>query len=88
MKKLNYILDLFKLIIAKLVSPILKINKSNRDIWIVGERKSEAKDNGYLVSAAGYTYKSKKKKGEVVAEAWAVKCVASYDEIWDEGEGA
>lgn len=47
MKKLNYILDLFKLIIAKLVSPILKINKSNRDIWIVGERKSEAKDNGY-----------------------------------------
>lgn len=47
MKKLSYILDLFKLIIAKLISPILKTNKSNRDIWIVGERKSEAKDNGY-----------------------------------------
>ena len=47
MKKLCYLLDLFKLIIAKLISPILKINKSNRDIWIVGERKSEAKDNGY-----------------------------------------
>lgn len=47
MKKLSYLLDLFKLIIAKLISPILKINKSNRDIWIVGERKSEAKDNGY-----------------------------------------
>lgn len=47
MKKLCYLLDLFKLIIAKLISPILKVNKSNRDIWIVGERKSEAKDNGY-----------------------------------------
>lgn len=47
MKKLSYLLDLFKLIIAKLISPILKVNKSNRDIWIVGERKSEAKDNGY-----------------------------------------
>ena len=50
--------------------------------------RNEAKDNNYLVSAAGYTYKSKKKKGEVVAEAWVVKCVAVYDEVWDEGEGA
>ena len=49
--------------------------------------RNEAKDNGYLVSAAGYTYKSKKKKREVVAEAWVVKCVAVYDEVWDEGEG-
>ena len=50
--------------------------------------RNEAKENGYLVSAAGYTYKSKKKKGEIVAEAWVVKCVAVYDEGWDEGEGA
>ena len=50
--------------------------------------RNEAKDNGYLVQSAGYTYKSKKKKGEVVAEAWVVKCVAVYDEVWDEGEGA
>jgi hypothetical protein len=25
--------------------------------------RNEAKDNGYLVQSAGYTYKSKKKKG-------------------------
>jgi lysyl-tRNA synthetase class II len=50
--------------------------------------RNEAKDNGDLVQSAGYTYKSKKKKGEVVAEAWVVKCVAVYDEVWDEGEGA
>ena len=49
--------------------------------------RNEAKDNGYLVQSAGYTHKSKKKKGEVVAEAWVVKCVAVYDEVWDEGEG-
>lgn len=48
MNKISYILDVFKLIVAKCVSPVLKIiNKENRDIWIVGERKSEAKDNGY-----------------------------------------
>lgn len=50
--------------------------------------RNDAKEQGYLVGAAGYTYKSKKKKGEIVAEAWVVKCVAVYDEVWDEGEGA
>ena len=50
--------------------------------------RNEAKENGYLVQSAGYTYKSKKKKGEVVAEAWVVKCVAVYDEVWDVAESA
>jgi hypothetical protein len=50
--------------------------------------RAKAKEEGYTVGAAGYTYKTKKKKGEVVAEAWVVKCVAIYDEVWDEGEGA
>ena len=50
--------------------------------------RTRAREDGYTVGAAGYTYKAKKKKGEVVAEAWVVKCVAIYDEVWDEGEGA
>ena len=50
--------------------------------------RTKAAEEGYTVGAAGYTYKAKKKKGEIVAEAWVVKCVAIYDEIWDEGEGA
>lgn len=50
--------------------------------------RAKAKEENYTVGAAGYTYKTKKKKGEVVAEAWVVKCVAIYDEVWDEGEGA
>lgn len=50
--------------------------------------RNDAKEEGYVVGAAGYTYKAKKKKGEVVAEAWVVKCVAIYNEAWDEGEGA
>ena len=49
--------------------------------------RANANEEGYTVGAAGYTYKAKKKKGEIVAEAWIVKCVAIYDEIWDEGEG-
>lgn len=46
-----------------------------------------AAQNHYTVAAAGYTYKTKKKKGEVVAEAWVCKCVAEYNAIWEEDEG-
>lgn len=47
----------------------------------------EAIKNHYTVAAAGYTYKTKTKKGEVVAEAWICKCVAEYNKIWEEDEG-
>jgi hypothetical protein len=49
--------------------------------------RKEAAKEGYTVKSAGWSYKAKKKKGEVVAEAWITKCVAVYDEIWDEMEG-
>lgn len=48
--------------------------------------RAKASEEGYTVGAAGYTYKAKKKKGEIVAEAWIVKCVAIYNEIWDDEE--
>ena len=49
--------------------------------------RADAKEGGYTVGAAGYTYKAKKKKKDgIVAEAWIVKCVAIYDEVWDEEE--
>lgn len=46
----------------------------------------KAPQEGYTVAAAGYTYKTKKKKGEVVAEAWICKCIAEYNGIWEEDE--
>ena len=50
--------------------------------------RAKAAEEGYTVGSAGYTYKAKKKKNiGVVAEAWVVKCVAIYEEVWDEGEG-
>lgn len=47
MVKLKYIGDAIKLLIAYCIAIILKLSPSNRDIWLIGERKSEAKDNGY-----------------------------------------
>lgn len=47
----------------------------------------DAEKNRYIPTAAGYTYKTKKKKGEIIAEAWVCKCVAVYNPIWEEDEG-
>lgn len=46
--------------------------------------REDAEKERYTVQSAGYTYKTKKKG----SKAWVVKCVAAYDEIWDEGEGS
>jgi len=45
-----------------------------------------AAERHYTVAAAGYTYKTKKKKGEIIAEAWVCKCVAEYNPVWEEDE--
>ena len=45
-----------------------------------------AAQNHYTVAAAGYTYKTKTKKGEVIAEAWICKCVAEYNKVWEDDE--
>ena len=47
MHKLKYVVDGLKLIVAYCIAKILRLFKSNRDIWLIGERKDEAKDNGY-----------------------------------------
>lgn len=49
--------------------------------------RNEAAQKGYKVKSAGWTRRTKKKKQVEVAEAWVVKCVAVYDDVWDEGEG-
>lgn len=45
--------------------------------------RKEAQEKGYVVGANGYTYKTKKSKGEIVDEAWICKCTAIYNDVWD-----
>lgn len=52
----------------------------------INEFRLSAKKDGYTVKAAGYTYKTKKTKGEIIGEAWIVKCVAVYNDIWEADE--
>lgn len=48
--------------------------------------RKEAKEKGYTVQSAGWTIVEKKKAHAVIGTAWKVKCVAIYDNVWDEGE--
>ncbi len=52
----------------------------------IEEFRLKAASEGYTVAAAGYTYKTKKAKGEIVDFGWQVKCIAEYNGFWDEVE--
>ena len=40
--------------------------------------------NGYLVGSMGYTYKTKKSKGEIIGEAWILKVQKIHGEVWED----
>ena len=44
--------------------------------------KAKAKEEGYTVGEAGYKYKAKKSKGEVIAEGWQIKVTKLHDDFW------
>lgn len=50
---------------------------------IMEEVRNGARDGGYTVGAAGYTFKQKKAKGEVIDEAYVVKITKVYGGVWD-----
>lgn len=50
---------------------------------IIEEYRGQANEKGYVIGAAGYTYKTKKSKGEIIDEAWICKIVMQFGEIWE-----
>lgn len=44
----------------------------------------DSQEKGYMINKSGYTYKSKKAKGEIVAECYIVKIEKIYNEVWDD----
>ena len=50
---------------------------------IIEKYRQDANEKGYLIGAAGYTYKTKKAKGEVIDEAWVCKIVQQFSEVWE-----
>lgn len=48
--------------------------------------RKDAQEKGYTIKKAGYEYKTKKAKGEIVAEAWVVSITQIFNTIWSDIE--
>lgn len=46
--------------------------------------RAQAKEKGYTIKKAGYEYKNKKSKGEIIAEAWLVSVTQVFGDIWED----
>ncbi len=55
-------------------------------IKIVQQFKNDAETKGYILGASGYTYKTKKAKGEIIGEAWVVTVKKVLGGVWDDYE--
>jgi len=52
-------------------------------IKLIEHYREDAKEKGYTLGASGYTYKTKKAKGEIIDEAWVVKVTKVLGGVWD-----
>lgn len=46
--------------------------------------RAQAIEKGYTVKKAGYEYKVKKAKGEIIGERWVVSVTQVFNTLWEE----
>ena len=51
---------------------------------VIESYRQKAAADGFTIGAAGYTYKTKKYKGEIIDEAWVCKIVQDFGGVWEE----
>ena len=61
-----------------------RASSENEAKEMIEKFRAEARDKGYTVKKAGFEYKTKKAKGEVVAEAWVVSVTQVFGDLWED----
>ena len=61
----------------------IRTESENEAKEVIEQLKTEAEAKGFYVKKAGYEYKNKKAKGEVVDEAWVVSATIVHGALWD-----
>ena len=51
---------------------------------LIEEFREGAEKKGYRIKKAGYEYKTKKSKGEIISEAWIVSITQIFGDIWED----
>ena len=50
---------------------------------VIESYRQKAAADGFTIGAAGYTYKTKKSKGNIIDEAWVVSITKEYGSVWE-----
>ena len=62
------------------------VDSEEEAIKLIQEAKADAAQNGYILGASGYTYKTKKAKGEIIGEVWVTSIKKIFGGVWDDYE--
>ena len=61
-----------------------RASSENEAKEMIEQFRAEALQKGYIVKKAGFEYKTKKAKGEIIAEAWVVSITQIFGDIWED----
>ena len=62
------------------------VDTEEQAIKAIQNFRDEAEKNEYVLGASGYTYKTKKAKGEIIGEQYLIKVTKILGGIWDDYE--
>lgn len=62
----------------------IRVDSESEAKDVMEQYRQDARNNGYTLSATGYTYKCKKSKGEIIDEGYIVKTTKVLSEMWGE----
>lgn len=61
----------------------IRTNSENDARMTIDHYREQCREGGYTVKKAGYEYKTKKSKGEIIDEAWVVSITLTYADVWE-----
>lgn len=61
-----------------------RASSENEAKEMIEEFRKGAAIKGYVVKKAGFEYKTKKAKGEIIAEAWVVSITQVFGDLWED----
>jgi hypothetical protein len=61
-----------------------RASSENEAKEMIEKFRAEARDKGYTVKKAGFEYKTKKTKGEVIGQAWVVSVTQVFGDLWED----
>ena len=60
------------------------VDTEEEAIRLIQKAKEDATAKQYILGASGYTYKTKKSKGEIIDEVWVATIKKVLGGVWDE----